>query len=581
MAKKAKKAKARVSKAETNVSPPISVIAEGKDEWGRRYFRLGESGEPIPNLQPVLASRLINKKQEVFGELVNAGYGLFTSPTQNSFLKSVQQWGQKGSTFRVATRIGWNGRTYVLPDKIFNPKRNVHALLEELKPDAIAKYRVSKKDSLQDWQQKIGKLCVNNSRLMFAVSLAFTGPILLFVEGGRSGGFQIYGDAETGKSTAAMVAGSVWGCHLQPDNGFIEAWNTTAKAVEPTVLAHNDGLLILDETKNAGSTPRERAKVVMDVTMRLAEQKERQRLTNAKAPRSWRCYFLSTSNDSLAELATKGSLEIDDAVRGRLVDIPLPNTPHGIYEDLHGVPNGRRLTDHLKSQCRIYYGVPIREFLSRLLATLQQNKVEQIKTGIKKARQRYLNDLTHDLKKRPTLVRPLQRASGRFATVYAAGALAISLGVLDWDRTQLRKAILSCQLDGLTKPITTEDSVILALDKKMADYMRQNKAKSMDLRRRYADPKTHRFGSVPYYIAIHKGYMYCYLTDKALKLIIGTEDDARRYKQRLADIKRLDVSSGGRQGRRFVVERRIFTGTGKQGIKWVHAIKLKPVKTSA
>jgi putative DNA primase/helicase len=568
-------------KTNTNLSPDISVVAEGEDESGRRYFLLGAGGEPIPNLRPVLVSRLINKKQEVFGELANAGYSLFTSPTQNSFLDSVQQWGKEKPSFKVVTIIGWNGTTYVLPDKIFNPRQNVHAQLDELDSNTIAKYRVSKKDSLRDWQQKIGKLCVNNSRLMFAVSLAFTGPILRFVEGVRSGGFQIYGDPETGKSTAAMVAGSVWGCHRQPDNGFLESWNTTANKAEITALAHNDGLLILDETKKAGSTHAKRAEVILGVTIRLAEQMEKQRLTNATACRSWRCYFLSTSNYSLAELATKGSLEIDNADRGRLVDIPLPEAGHGIYEDLHGCPNGRILTDHLKRRCRTYFGVPIREFLSRLSPRVRQNKVEQIITGIKKARQRYLNDLINDLKKRPTLVRPLQRASARFATVYAAGALAIWLGVLNWDKDVLRKAILSCQLDGLTKPVTTKDSVIATMAKKMEDYLRQNKAKAKDLRRRYADPKVHKFDSVPWYKANHKGYMYCYLTDRALKLIIGTGDDASRYKQSLVDRGRLDVSSGGRQGRRFVVERRIFTGTGKDKMKWVHAIKIKPVKKSA
>jgi putative DNA primase/helicase len=571
-------------KANTNLTPDISVIAEGEDELRRRYFLFGAGGEAISTLPPVPVSRLINKRQDVISALSNAGYHLITNAAQNSFLNSVQQWVKKEPkepSFKVATKIGWNGATYVLPDKIFNPRKNVHPQLDELKPEAIAKYRVSKMDSLQDWQQSIGKLCVNNSRLMFAVSLAFTGPILRFVEGVRSGGFQIYGDPETGKSTAAMVAGSVWGCHFQSDNGFLESWNTTANAVEITALAHNDGLLILDETRKAGSTDRIRAEVVIDVTMRLAEQKEKQRLTNTTPPRSWRCYFLSTSNYSLAELATKGGVQIDNAVRGRLVDIPLPEAGRGIYENLHGAPNGRKLTDHLKSQCRTYYGVPIREFISKLLTGLQRGKVGALKVALKKLRHQYLNDLNNELKKRPTLVHPLERASARFATVYAAGALAISLGVLNWDRDALRKAILSCQLDGLKKPVTTEDTVISAMDKKMADYMRKNRTKFIDLRKGWLEPGAHKFESVLGFIAKHKGYMYCYLTDRALKLIIGTGADASLYKQCLADRKRLEVSPGGAGGRRFVVERRIFTGTGKDGMKWVHAIKLKPVKTSA
>lgn len=75
--------------------------------------------------------------------------------------------------------------------------------------------------------------------------------------------------------------------------------------------------------------------------------------------------------------------------------------------------------------------------------------------------------------------------------------------------------------------------------------------------------------------------MYYYLTDRALKLIIGTGADASRYKQSLADRKLLDVSSRGQGRPGFVVERRIFTGTGKDGMKWVHAIKIKPLKKSA
>jgi hypothetical protein len=48
----------------------------------------------------------------------------------------------------------------------------------------------------------------------------------------------------------------------------------------------------------------------------------------------------------------------------------------------------------------------------------------------------------------------------------------------------------------------------------------------------------------------------------------------------LVDRGRLDVSTGGKGGRRFVVERRIFAGKGKEGMEWVHAIRKYPIKTS-
>ena len=214
---------------------------------------------------------------------------------------------------------------------------------------------------------------LGNSRLMFAVALAFTGPILRFVEGVQSGGFQIYGDAETGKSTAAMVAGSVWGCHREGERGFLESWNTTANKVEVTALAHNDGLFILDETKKAGATNQKKIETVLEVTIRLAEQVEKTRLIGATEDRKWRCYFLSTSNFSLNEMGQKGGREVDNADRGRLVDIPLPKEAHGIFEDLHDFSNGTELSNHLKSKCQAHYGIPIREFLSSGAARTRQS----------------------------------------------------------------------------------------------------------------------------------------------------------------------------------------------------------------
>ena len=70
-----------------------------------------------------------------------------------------------------------------------------------------------------------------------------------------SGGFQLWGAAESGKTTAGMVAGSVWGCHRDDgkrEKGFAETWHTTPGKVEVTALAHNNIVLILDETKRAG-----------------------------------------------------------------------------------------------------------------------------------------------------------------------------------------------------------------------------------------------------------------------------------------------------------------------------------------
>ena len=146
--------------------------------------------------------------------------------------------------------------------------------------------------------------------------------------------------------------GSFWGCHRAEGRrqlGFGESWNTTQGKVEVTALAHNHSLLILDETKRAGKAHPERAQAVVNTAVGLAEHTEKERLTNPGSARSCCCYFFSTSNYSLDELGEKGGIEIDDAERGRLVDVLLPVGGRGLYEDLHGFADGGKLTDQLKA----------------------------------------------------------------------------------------------------------------------------------------------------------------------------------------------------------------------------------------
>ena len=81
--------------------------------------------------------------------------------------------------------------------------------------------------------------------------------------------------------------------------------------------------------------------------------------------RAWAFYFLSTSNYSLMELASRAGLELDDAERGRLSDIPCPNAGHGLYEELHDFQDGEALSDTLKSRCRKYFGSSRANVLSK------------------------------------------------------------------------------------------------------------------------------------------------------------------------------------------------------------------------
>jgi putative DNA primase/helicase len=411
----------------------ITIVGEGVNEWKDRYFKLKVEGSNR-DLPPYSMGAIIGGPKTLYKDLSNAGANIFTRETKRQLLTMLEEQKPEPASFKVASMPGWHGSCLVFPDRSFgSSKLPVETSFADLDSQMMAKYRTQ--GTLKEWQDQIFALCLGNSRLIFALSLAAAPLILPLVKGPRSGGFQLVGDPETGKTCAAMVAGSFWGCHWSEGRrqlGFGEGWNTTKNKVEVTALAHNHSLLILDETKRAGPKDYERAEVVLSTTLALAEHTEKERLTNLGSARACCCYFFSTSNYSLDELAEKAGIAIDDAERGRLVDVFLPVGGHGLYEDLHGFDDGGKLTDELKARSCRFFGTPRHEFARQLAGERKRNQ-DNLKGWLERHRQAYLKKLEGKVQKllseNPAVKAPLQRASARFATVYAAGALAIKYGV--------------------------------------------------------------------------------------------------------------------------------------------------------
>jgi putative DNA primase/helicase len=337
-------------------------------------------------------------------------------------------------------------------------------------------------------------------------------------------------------------------------------------------LAHNETMLTLDETKRAGRTDQQRAQAVIDISFNLAENTERQRMNNAGPIRGWRLFFLSTSNHSLPELARRGGLEVDEAELGRMPDIPCPVGGDGVYEDLHGYPDGAALTDDLKIRCRKYFGTPSRKFVGKLVA--ENAKAPQaLKTFLRKRRGAYLQAIK--AKAAELGLRSLNRVSGRFATVYAAGCLAIQYGIFLWGRDDLLQAVLSCQVDGMLLPKDGggQDATpsVQALRKKLVDYLADHESEFLDLSVQRPDLGAHKLGSAPGYMAQYNGDDWFYLTSDRLKAIIGTDHEATMLMQDL-------VAEGlmGKTKNRYVVQRPIFRGgKGNKNFAWVHAFRAK------
>ena len=542
------------------------IDGEGRDELDRRYFRIAIAGSAIT----VPVDTAISEPANLYKALTNAGINCISAESKKAVIDFLQSFCSDEDSFRVATKIGHFHRQFIFPNRVVGrPMPQTVPVLDDLDPAMLAKYRT--RGTLNDWQEQIAAKADGNSRLMFATALAFTGPILQFVKGPRTGGFQISGPAETGKTTAATVAGSVWGCHVgseRQEKGFAESWHTTAGRVEKTAMAHNNTLLILDETQRAGRDAGHRARVISDVAFSLAEGMERERLTNSRPARAWRTYFLSTSNLTFIEIAEAGTIEIDDAYLGRMFDIPCPlGSSHGIYETVHNFANGEQLSDALKRRCRLYFGTAGLAFVHRVVADRDDDRTA-LKKRLARYRARYRKALKRELRKHS--LRSLTRTASRFATVYAAGRLAIRYGILPWSRDDLLEAILGCHLDGLRlvvdHPIRRELTQA-ELRSRLVKYLAERRD-FIDLADGRPKKGSEAAAGAGGYIGSDEEKGWLYLTVKKVVEVIGDGVNATSLKRQLQhEGNLLRAKQGG-----FVVQRKVYSGgTGNENFGWVCA----------
>jgi len=132
---------------------------------------------------------------------------------------------------RCVSQTGWVDQAYVFPDETIGGDEPIY--FQSIVKQANS-YQV--KGSLDEWKQEIGKYCVDNSRLCFAVSATLAAPLLNLLDEENSG-FHFRGPSSNGKTTLLKVAASVFG-----GKKMIHTWRATSNGLESIAAAHNDSL---------------------------------------------------------------------------------------------------------------------------------------------------------------------------------------------------------------------------------------------------------------------------------------------------------------------------------------------------
>jgi putative DNA primase/helicase len=422
----------------------MHVTAQSRDaangEWG--YLLEFKDGDGNAKRWAMPASMLAGDGTQYRAVLLSMGLRIGAGTAAKNHLTVYIQTQQTDLRVRCTDRIGWHDDVYVMPDRTIGDGEEM--VMFQATGGVLSQFK--QRGALADWRDEVASLCRGNSRLLFCVSAAFAAP-LLHLAHVPSGGFHIWGDSSSGKSTAFKVAGSVFGGKDYPRN-----WRMTDNALETVAVQHSDALLLLDEIAQVD------AKVVGDTVYMLANETGKGRATQTASARkvaTWRILFLSDGEVSLAnhmEQAGKGVKAGHDV---RMAHIAA-DAGHGLglYETLNGFASGAALSDYLVSKAHKHYGTAGMAFIeyavenAAMLAEALQTEVPALARAISPQG-------AHG---------QVSRVATRFALVGMAGELATSAGITGWaagEATEAAKKCFQAWLDGRGGAGNVEHTAIL------------------------------------------------------------------------------------------------------------------------
>jgi putative DNA primase/helicase len=418
------------------VAGPFEVLAETRDGEGMSWGVLLGWNDHDGRLHKHALARAMLAGDGTDARRILLDGGLHVAPGRkareklNNFLGTVRS----SERARATARIGWHDGVFVLPDETIGARAASETiLLQQVGP---VKHAFRLRGSLSDWQDRVAKLAIGNSRLVLALSAAFAAALVHPCEA-ESGGVHLRGPSSTGKSTALVMAASVWGGGEH--GGYVRSWRATANGLEGVALAHCDALLCLDELSQVP------AREAGEVAYMLGNGAGKSRSTReglARNAAQWRVLFLSSGEVSLADKI----VEEGRGKRGtpgqavRLIDLPADaGAGLGLFEDLHGLESADAFARHLKAASTSNHGTAARAFLRHISCELE---------GVRDAIARYSGRFVADHVDKAADGQVI-RVAQRFALIGTAGDIAVRAGVLPWKSGTAIDAAAQCFRDWL------------------------------------------------------------------------------------------------------------------------------------
>jgi len=409
------------SDSERFICSPLDVSAQTLDATGNAWGRLLKWEDPAGNQHKwAMPIALLSGDScaEFRAELMSSGLDISPNKKERSLLAVYIQKFPADKRARCVERLGWYGGAYVLPTKTIGGDKNETVVFQN---PHMVEPAFSVSGTKEQWKTYVAAPATGNSRLTFAVSLSFAGPLLDIVNM-EGGGFHFCGGSSKGKSTAQILAASIWGDPAK----YKRSWRTTSNALESIALLSNDGLLILDEIREI--SPKEIGAAVYMLANGQAKSRANRSGLARRTP-TWKTLFLSSGEIGLSELMRQAGERANAGQEIRMAEINI-----GDFENIHDYETPGCFADMLRENSSRYYGAIGLEYL-RLLVETRSEQADVIRERI----DGFVSFVVPE-----GAAGQIYRVARRFGLAAAAGELATDFDLTGWPEGAAFEAAQIC-----------------------------------------------------------------------------------------------------------------------------------------
>lgn len=403
---------------------PLSVEAWTRNGGGSGWGRLlvWKDGKDQRHQWVMPCSLLASEGSEIRRELLDQGLIVSEKPTAHSALIRYLRDADMNVVARSVTVTGWHGNAFVLPQETYGDSKAEPIIFQTNATDALP---LERGGTMQGWREHVAAPCAGNSRLVLALSCGFAGPCLGLTDS-EGGGLHLRGGSSLGKTTAVLVAASIFG-----PPGFMRSWRQTDNALEGTASLHSDLLLPLDEI---GQLDPSKAGAVAYMLANGQGKGRAARDGTSRAIAKFQLMFLSSGEVSLGDLITESGGTQRAGQDVRVIDIAADaGAGFGMFERLPTGVSAGEFADEIRAASRTHYGHALPAFLQGLTAS-----TDATRTRLKADR----DSLTDEMVGRSES--QVRRVAQRLALIGAAGELATSYGLTGWPAGEAMQAAKTC-----------------------------------------------------------------------------------------------------------------------------------------